>query len=341
MDSEQSGYMTADFDYSLPEELIAQHPTEKREASRMMVVDRQSGTITHDQFSRFPTYLREGDRLVLNNTKVIPGRLYTQDGKVEILLIEETRPRHWTCIVRPGKKVKPGVMLDFGPVKAECLKTLETGERVIRFLGDLDLDKWGTMPLPPYIARPVGGNPFREEDRERYQTVFAQESGAVAAPTAGLHFTPEILQRCPHTFVTLHVGIGTFRPVKVEKLEDHDMHAERYFISSQAADEINGAKRVVAIGTTSVRTLESAAQAEGDGWRVRSTRDWKSTRIFIYPPYRFKMTGAMLTNFHLPKSTLLMLVSAFAGRELIQKAYTEAVREKYRFFSYGDCMLII
>ncbi len=339
---------TSDFDYSLPHDLIAQQPLADRAASRMMVIDRASGEIRHDQFHNFPRYLRPGDLLVLNDTKVIPARIWSQKPNVELLLVENLGNNRWSALVKPGHRARVGRTLEFTPwLKAEVEGDTDFGGRILRFSGNVEsyLAHHGVPPLPPYIRRPVqrGGRLRAATDRgaeslstfsdyERYQTVYARHPGAVAAPTAGLHFTPEMLASLPHTFVTLHVGIGTFRPVKVENVEEHHMHAERFSISTEAADKMRAAQRIVAVGTTVVRTLESVGEP-----RAASG----STDLFIRPPFRFRVVGALLTNFHLPKSTLLMLVSAFAGRELVLRAYAEAVRERYRFFSYGDCMLIV
>ncbi|MDX2226984.1 MAG: tRNA preQ1(34) S-adenosylmethionine ribosyltransferase-isomerase QueA [Verrucomicrobiae bacterium] len=331
-------FKTADFDYPLPGELIAQHPAADRAAARMMVLDRATQSITHDTFANFPNYLRPGDLAVLNDTKVFPARLFSTDGRMELLLLEEIGPRTWKSLTKPGRRAKPGAVFEIGPAKVRVLEVLDDGERVIQFDREVDFEAVGTIPLPPYIEREKP----EETDRERYQTVYAQSMGSVAAPTAGLHFTPEILAQVPHVRVTLHVGLGTFRPVKTERLEDHLMHREKYRIPAEAAARINAAGRVIAIGTTSVRSLESAAEQNAAGvWKVRTTAGWDVTRIFIHPPYTFKMTGALLTNFHLPRSTLLMLVSAFAGRDFIMQAYAQAVDARYRFFSYGDCMLIV
>ena len=316
---------TSDFDYHLPDELIAQQPLADRAASRMMVVHRATGEIRHDQFRNFPTYIRDGDLLVLNDTKVIPARIWSSKPNVELLLVENLGDNRWSALVKPGHRAKVGAKLEFTPwFNAVVEGETDFGGRILRFTGDVDsyLQHHGAPPLPPYIERAV-----TPADYSRYQTVFAQTPGAIAAPTAGLHFTTEMLATLPHAFLTLHVGIGTFRPVKVENIEAHKMHAEKFSIPGETKLAIQRAKRVVAVGTTVVRALETT----GEG----------STDIFIHPPFQFRVVGALLTNFHLPKSTLLMLVSAFAGRELILKAYKEAVRERYRFFSYGDCMLLV
>ena len=303
----------------------------------MMVVDRRAGTIRHELFRNLGKFLQAGDLLVLNNTKVIPARIWSKNPAIELLLVEQTGPQRWTALVKPGKRAKPGTVLHFedGALTATVEGSTDFGGRILQFTGDVDryLEKFGAAPLPPYIKHP-GRDPA---DLARYQTIFAKVTGAIAAPTAGLHFTPATLdelrrQGVGHAFITLHVGIGTFRPVKVENLEEHKMHAEKFSVSPETAAALQTARRVVAVGTTVVRTLEAVGQprpAQG------------TTDIFIHPPFQFRMTGALLTNFHLPRSTLLMLVSAFASRELILRAYEEAVGERYRFFSYGDCMLIL
>jgi S-adenosylmethionine:tRNA ribosyltransferase-isomerase len=327
---------TSAFDYVLPPELIAQQPLPDRAASRMMVVNRATVEIRHDEFRRLGQYLHPRDLLVLNDTKVIPARIWSREPAVELLLVEKIGAGRWTALVKPGKRAKPGATLRFDDgVTALVEGETDFGGRTLRFSGDVEayIAAHGAAPLPPYIKR--AAQPLAA-DRERYQTVYAREPGAVAAPTAGLHFTADMLEQLQaagigHTFITLHVGIGTFRPVKVENIEDHKMHAERFSISAEAAAAIRGAGRVVAVGTTVVRTLESCRDVE-----ARSG----ATDIFIRPPHTFRHVDVLLTNFHLPRSTLLMLVSALASRELILKAYEEAVRERYRFFSYGDCMLI-
>jgi S-adenosylmethionine:tRNA ribosyltransferase-isomerase len=328
---------TADFDYQLPPELIAQQPLADRAASRMMVVNRATGEIRHDYFRNVGQHLQAGDLLVLNDTKVIPARIWSREPAVELLLVEKLGVDRWSALVKPGKRAKVGTTLRFEDgVSAIVEGETEFGGRMLRFTDDVEayLAAHGVTPLPPYIKR---ASPPVDTDRERYQTVFARVPGAVAAPTAGLHFTPEILAQLQaagigHTFITLHVGVGTFRPVKVENVEEHRMHAEKFSISAAAARAIEDAQRVVAVGTTVVRTLESCDELkEREG----------VTDIFIRPPHAFRFVDVLLTNFHLPRSTLLMLVSAFASRELILRAYEEAVRERYRFFSYGDCMLIL
>jgi S-adenosylmethionine:tRNA ribosyltransferase-isomerase len=321
---------TVDFDYQLPPELIAQQPLADRAASRLLVLNRATGEIRHDSFRNFPAYIHPGDLLVLNDTKVIPARIWSQKPNVELLLVEPLGDNRWSAMVKPGHKAKTGYKLEFTPwLSAVVEGEAEFGGRILRFTGNVEsyLQHHGSPPLPPYIDRAITA-----ADRDRYQTVFAQQSGAVAAPTAGLHFTTEMLATLPHTFITLHVGVGTFRPVKTENVEEHKMHAERFTVSEEAAAAMRAAQRIVAVGTTVVRTLESLGEPRAATGK---------TEIFIRPPYKFRVVDALLTNFHLPKSTLLMLVSAFAGRELVLKAYAEAIRERYRFFSYGDCMLIL
>jgi S-adenosylmethionine:tRNA ribosyltransferase-isomerase len=317
---------TPDFDYQLPAELIAQQPLADRAASRMMVVERATATIRHEMFRNLGRYLLPGDLLVLNDTKVIPARIWSKSPAVELLLVEDLGANRWSALVKPGQRAKPGTTLVFaGDLTAMITGETDFGGRMLQFSGDVRpfLEKHGAAPLPPYIKR-AKPNPA---DLPRYQTVYAQRPGAVAAPTAGLHFTPEMLAGFPHAFITLHVGIGTFRPVKVENVEEHKMHAEPFSIPAETTAAIRQAERVVAVGTSVVRALESTAEG--------------STDLFIRPPFEFRVVDALLTNFHLPKSTLLMMVSAFASRELILRAYAEAVRERYRFFSYGDCMLIL
>jgi S-adenosylmethionine:tRNA ribosyltransferase-isomerase len=320
----------SDYDFPLPDELIASRPRERRDASRMLVLDRATGGISHRNFVDFPEYLREGDLVVLNNSRVIRARVFGEDGRVELLFLEEVAARRWRCLVKPGRRMRLGATCRAGGVNLTVVAVEEpTGERIVEADGPIDLARHGALPLPPYMHREADA-----QDDTRYQTVFAQPEGSVAAPTAGLHFTPEILSTLPHAFLTLHVGIGTFQPVKVENLAQHAMHEERYEIGAAAAAAINSAHRLIAVGTTSTRVLES--QPPGPiGARVGRTS------IFIRPPHEFRRIGALLTNFHLPKSTLLMLVSAFAGRENIRAAYAAAIAERYRFFSYGDCMLIL
>lgn len=337
------GARASDYEYGLPPELIATHPASRREESRLLVYHRANDRVEHRHFYDLPEYLGPEDLLVLNDSKVRPAALATGDGRLEVLLLEETSPQHWVALVKPGARAKPGMRLFFKagpgenakPVEAEVLKTLPGGERVLRFFSPLDLETMGEMPLPPYIRKrrtTLGEDEHVPEDFERYQTVYARQLGSVAAPTAGLHFTPELLARFRHAFVTLHVGLGTFRPVKTEYLADHEMHEEVYSIPEGFEAAYEAAGRVVAVGTTSARVLEAAANLRKHGGR---------TRIFIHPPYEFKRVDALLTNFHLPHSTLLMLVSALVGRERLLEIYREAVELKYRFFSYGDAMLIL
>ena len=337
-----------DFDYELPQELIAQDPLADRSASRMMTLGRTDGRVAHRVFRDLPEYLQPGDCLVINNTKVIPARLIgAKEGtnaKIEVLLLKRREERVWETLVKPGKKARPGARISFGGgiLLGEVTDVIEEGNRLIRFSYDgifeEILDRLGQMPLPPYITHQL-------EDKNRYQTVYAKYDGSAAAPTAGLHFTPELLGQIREmgveiAEVTLHVGLGTFRPVKVENITDHHMHSEFYQIDAEQAAKINHAKdsghRVIAVGTTSTRTLESAADADG---HVQESSGW--TQIFIYPGYTFKCIDGLITNFHLPQSTLVMLVSAFAGREHVLEAYRVAVEERYRFFSFGDAMLII
>jgi len=326
---------TKDFGYDLPEELIASQPLAERSASRMMVVHRDTGVIEHRMFADLPTYLRQGDLLVLNDTKVIPARVFSDDGKIELLCLDRLSPTEWRCLVRPGKRMREGKSVVAGGITGAVLEVFENGDRLIRWEAPLDLDKHGHLALPHYMKREDAMS-----DRERYQTVFAREEGAIAAPTAGLHFTPELLARIPHAFLTLHVGVGTFRPVSVENLSDHVMHSERYAVTRETAEQVNAASRVIAVGTTVTRVLESLRTDE-DGKRIAEQDQRGATDIFLHPPYQFGVIGGLLTNFHLPESTLIMLVSAFAGRELVLEAYRQAVAERYRFYSYGDCMLLI
>src|SRR5213082_80689 len=321
----------SDYDYPLPEALIAKRPLPRRDASRMMVLYRDSQTIEHRQFRDLKTFLRPGDLLVLNNTRVLAARRFSDDHGIEFLFLEKLGPARWKCLVKPGRKMRLSATAKIDNVPMHVEEILPDGERIVALAEDVDLYAHGSMPLPPYIGRESD-----PADDERYQTVFAQTPGALAAPTAGLHFTTEILSEIPHVFVTLHVGTGTFLPVRSENIADHRMHAERFSISHSAADRINEAERIVAVGTTVVRVLEAAGRESG---KLRVQED--ATNIFIYPPYRFHAVDVLLTNFHLPRSTLLMLVSAFAGREFLLGAYQEAIRERYRFYSYGDCMLIL
>ena len=336
-----------DYDYDLPEELIAQDPLEDRSSSRLMVLDRQTGDVEHRHFTDILEYLHPGDCLVINNTKVIPARLFgvkeDTQAKIEVLLLKRKENDIWETLVKPGKKAKPGTKLVFGDglLTAEVVDVVEEGNRLIQFhydgIFEEILDQLGQMPLPPYITHQL-------KDKNRYQTVYAKYDGSAAAPTAGLHFTKELLQKVKDmgvdiAEVTLHVGLGTFRPVKVDNILDHHMHSEFYMVTQEAADKINNAKknghRVICVGTTSCRTIESAADENG---MLRESSGW--TEIFIYPGYQFKVLDCLITNFHLPESTLLMLVSALAGREHVLAAYEEAVKEGYRFFSFGDAMFI-
>ena len=323
----------SDYQYDLPPELIADRPAPRREESRMMVLDRASGSLGHRNFSDITSFLKPSDLLVLNDSRVIPARLHDATGKIEILLLERRDPLHWTAMVRPGKKMRAAATIEVAGTTATVLEILEDGTRLLAFSSPPDLEHFGSMPIPPYFHRPADA-----QDRERYQTVYARDPGSIAAPTAGLHFTPEILASIPHAFVTLHVGAGTFQPVKSDDLSGHRMHREHYTLPPETAARINETKasggRIIAVGTTTTRVLESQPPGPLQG-------TVGSTEIFIHPPYEFQRVDALLTNFHLPGSTLLMLVSAFAGRDLIMEAYAEAIREKYRFFSYGDCMLIL
>ena len=321
----------SDYAYDLPRELIAQRPLERREDSRMMVLYRARHAIEHRQFRELRTFLGAGDLLVLNDTRVLPARRLSDDGAVEFLFLERVGQKRWKCLVKPGRKMRVGATAKIDNITLRVEEITDGGERIVALDKDVDLYAGGSMPLPPYINR--GSD---DKDTARYQTVFGDAPGAIAAPTAGLHFTEEILGEIPHTFVTLHVGPGTFLPVRSENITDHRMHAERFSISQEAATKINSASRIIAVGTTTVRTLESATQAGGE-----IVARERATDLFIYPPYRFRVVDVLLTNFHLPHSTLLMLVSAFAGREFLLRAYEEALRERYRFYSYGDCMLIV
>ncbi len=321
----------SDYDYDLPPGFIAQRPLPRRDASRLMVLHRDSETIEHRAFSEVTRFTQPGDLFVLNDTRVVPARKFSDDGRIEFLFLEKLGAGRWKCLVKPGRKMRLGARTMIGQTEARVSEVTATGERIIELERDIDVYAGGIVPLPPYLGRLSDA-----EDEARYQTIFAQHPGAVAAPTAGLHFTPEILCEIPHAFVTLHVGLGTFQPVQVEDLKEHHMHAERFEISAATAHKVNEAQRVIAVGTTSTRVLESARTA---GREATARSGW--TDLFIYPPYEFQAVDVMLTNFHLPRSTLLMLVSALAGREFILRAYKEAIREKYRFFSYGDCMLIL
>lgn len=339
---------TSDFYFDLPKELIAQDPLQDRSSSRLLKLNRETGEIEHRHFTDILDYLKEGDLLVLNNTKVIPARLLgvkeETGANVEVFLLKRRTEDTWETLVKPGKKLKPGTKVSFGDgiLKAEILETLEDGGRIVKFLFDgifeEILDMLGEMPLPPYITHKL-------QDRDRYQTVYAKYDGSVAAPTAGLHFTNELLEKVKEkgvdiAYVTLHVGLGTFRPVKADDILEHIMHSESYIISKEASDKINSTKkaggRIICVGTTSVRTLESAACDDGSVPACEG-----DTSIFIYPGYKFKVLDGLITNFHLPESTLVMLVSAFAGRDNVLAAYEKAVEEAYRFFSFGDAMMII
>jgi len=336
--------LVTDFDYDLPQELIAQHPMEPRDHSRLLVVDKKTGEIEHKHFYDLVNYLKPGDVLVFNDTRVIPARLHgTKDtgAHVEVFLLTRRDATDWEVLVRPGKKLQVGAKINFSDeLSCEVIEHTDFGGRVIRFKYDgifeEILDRLGETPLPPYITAPL-------EDKERYQTVYNRERGSAAAPTAGLHFTKELLQKikeigCEEVFVTLHVGLGTFRPVSEAKIEDHKMHKEFYTVSQEAADAVNKAKaegrRIIAVGTTAVRTLE-AAGADG---QLHAGSSW--TNIFIYPGYKFRLVDDLVTNFHLPQSTLLMLVSTLSTREIMLQTYKKAVEEKYRFFSFGDAMFI-
>jgi len=321
----------SDYDYDLPRQLIAQRPSRRRQDSRMMVLRRNEQTIEHRRFAELKMFLRPRDLLALNDTRVLAAKRVSNDGAIEFLFLERIGPRRWKCLVKPGRKMRVGGTAKIDNVTLRVEEILSEGERVVSLDKDVDLYAGGLMPLPPYIGRESD-----EGDNVRYQTIFAHAPGALAAPTAGLHFTQQILSEIPHAFITLHVGIGTFLPVRSENLAEHRMHAERFFISTEAANKINNAHRVVAVGTTTVRVLESAKSRDG-----RLLAQEGSTNLFIYPPYQFRAVDLLLTNFHLPRSTLLMLVSAFAGREFLLRAYQEAIRERYRFYSYGDCMLIL
>ena len=341
------GLKTSDYYYELPQELIAQDPLEDRSSSRLMVLDKETGAVSHHVFREITSFLNPGDCLVLNNTKVIPARLMgvreETGGAVEVLLLKRHAGDVWECLVKPGKNARPGTRLVFGEglLHAQVEDVVEEGNRLIRFFYDgiweEVLDRLGEMPLPPYITHKL-------QDKNRYQTVYAKFEGSAAAPTAGLHFTPELLKEIQDmgvdlAYVTLHVGLGTFRPVKVENVKEHHMHSEYYQVNAEAAEKINRAKenghRVICVGTTSCRTVESASDENG---HLEECCD--NTDIFIYPGYRFKVLDALITNFHLPESTLIMLVSALAGKEHVLAAYEEAVKERYRFFSFGDAMFI-
>ena len=339
---------TSDFYYDLPKELIAQTPLEPRDSSRLLVLDREKQTLEHKHFYDIIDYLNEGDLLVANDSRVLPARIYgikdETGAKVEFLLLKQVANNRWETLCKPGKKAKVGTKFSFGNgiLRATVVEVKDDGNRIVDFDCEENffttLDKIGQMPLPPYITHQL-------QDKNRYNTVYAEHSGSAAAPTAGLHFTPELLRKIEEkgvdiARVTLHVGLGTFRPVKVDDVENHHMHSEFYMINEEAAEKINHAKdrggRVICVGTTSCRTIESAADENG---RLKACSGW--TEIFIYPGYRFKTLDCLITNFHLPESTLIMLVSALAGKEHVMAAYEEAVKERYRFFSFGDAMLIL
>ncbi len=338
---------TSDFYYDLPHELIAQTPLKERQKSRMMVLNKTTGEIKHEHFENIVEYINKGETIVLNDTKVLPARLFghrkDKEEMIEVLLLKQREGDIWQTLVKPGKKLQIGteIIFDEKLLRAKVIDILEDGQRVIEFsyngIFNEILDKLGTMPLPPYITEKL-------DDKDRYQTVYSKHLGSAAAPTAGLHFTKDILKKLEEkgvniVYVTLHVGLGTFRPVKVDDVESHEMHSEYFVITKEACDVINETKKrgnkVYSVGTTSCRVLESATDENGIIHEMA-----KETKIFIYPGYKFKMIDALLTNFHLPESTLIMLVSALAGKDHIMNAYNEAVKEKYRFFSFGDCMLI-
>lgn len=339
---------SSDFFYELPQELIAQEPLEKRSNSKLLVLDKKDGAIEHRSFTELSDYLKKGDCLVLNDTRVIPARLLGKreetGGKIEFVLLRQIEGDVWEVLLKPGKRAKPGSRFTFGndELRSEIIEVVEGGNRLVRFeyegIFQEVLDRVGIVPLPPYITKKL-------EDSERYQTVYSKYRGSAAAPTAGLHFTKEMLEDLKHkgvelAYITLHVGLGTFRPVKVENVEEHVMHSEYYILNDEAAQTISKAKegggRIIAVGTTSCRVLETVSNREG---KIEPSHGW--TDIFIYPGYQFKIVDAMITNFHLPESTLIMLVSAFAGKENIMRAYHTAVEQRYRFFSFGDAMLII
>ena len=338
----------SDFNFDLPQELIAQDPLEDRSSSRLLVLDKNTGEIEHRGFRDIVSYLKKGDCLVINDTKVIPARLLGEKeetkARIEVLLLKRKEKNVWETLVKPGKKAKPGTVISFGDglLKGTVINVVEEGNRLVQFsyegIFEEILDRLGQMPLPPYITHQL-------KDKNRYQTVYAKHDGSAAAPTAGLHFTKELLEQIEQmgvtiAHVTLHVGLGTFRPVKAENILDHHMHSEFYVIEEEEAGKINHIKRqggrIICVGTTSCRTIESAAQEDGT---VKSGSGW--TDIFIYPGYQFKVLDGLITNFHLPESTLVMLVSALAGREHVLNAYEEAIRERYRFFSFGDAMLLL
>jgi len=355
----------SNYDYPLPESLIARRPLPNRDDSRMMVLHRDSQTVEHRQFRELKNFLRPGDLVVLNNTRVLAARRFSDDHAIEFLFLGKVGPARWKCWVKPGRKMRVGATTRIDNVELRVEEILPEGERIVTLERDIDLYLDGSMPLPPYIGRESDS-----ADSERYQTVFAQSPGAIAAPTAGLHFTPQLLKELPHTFVTLHVGPGTFKSVHAENITEHRMHAESFSISEDTAQKINESKHILAVGTTTVRVLETAAQKSrmqhafklerrpnpasvrsetrmqnafkfSTRRRIEISAQEGETDLFVYPPFEFRAVDALLTNFHLPRSTLLMLVSAFAGREFLLRAYAEAIREQYRFYSYGDCMLIL
>lgn len=318
------------YHYELPKSLIANRPPQKRGYSRMLVLERRTGHIGHAVFSDFHQFLQPGDLVVLNDSRVIPARVFSSDRQVELLVLEQLPQLRWKCFVKPGRRMRTGATIQIGETTATVIETLrEGGERILQLNAPVDLETHGVLPLPPYIKR--AADSF---DNERYQTVFAQLPGSIAAPTAGLHFHHQMLSCIPHAFLTLHVGAGTFLPIKVDCIKEHIMHKEHYFLPGKTAAAINRSRRILAVGTTVTRVLES--QPEGP---LRETSG--STSLFIHPPYQFRQTDCLLTNFHLPRSTLLMLVCAFGGTEAVFAAYREAIQKKYRFFSYGDCMLIL
>jgi len=320
-----------DYDYELPKELIAQQPALHRSAARMMVLDRQKQTIEHLSFQDFPSFCKAGNLVVLNDSKVVPARFFSNDGSIEILRLKAFDTLNWDCLVRPGRKMRVGKTIHIGQANGEVLAISDDGHRHIRFDQPVDTQVHGHLALPPYIRRSD-----EKADSERYQTVYAKHEGAIAAPTAGLHFTSETLSHLNHAFVTLHVGAGTFLPVRTEQLEQHRMHSETFSMSSETAEKINRANRVLAVGTTTTRVLESCASATGEVFPKTGETD-----LFIHPPFQFRCVDALLSNFHLPKTTLLILMAAFTGRDFILAAYKEAVQRRYRFYSYGDCMLVL
>ncbi|HKP93021.1 MAG TPA: tRNA preQ1(34) S-adenosylmethionine ribosyltransferase-isomerase QueA [Chthoniobacterales bacterium] len=321
----------SDYDYPLPDDLIAIRPLPNREDSRMMVLHRSEQCIEHRKFADLPAFLHPGDLLVLNDTRVVNARRFSDDGKIEFLFLEQLGKQRWKCLVRPGRKMRLGTGSAIEGIAVRVEEICPDGERIVTFEEEFDPWQGGMVPLPPYLRRQGD-----VDDVGRYQTVYAQAPGAVAAPTAGLHFTQEMLASLPHAFVTLHVGAGTFQPVKADNISEHRMHRESFLIANKAAERINSARRVLAVGTTTVRVLESARREN-----EKIVPQEGATDIFIHPPMHLRYVDALLTNFHLPRSTLLMLVSAFAGRDFLLAAYAEAINQRYRFYSYGDCMLIL